>query len=46
LLISQFTLYGNCQKGRKLDFHETMAGAEAKSMFERFVEIMREEFGV
>jgi D-aminoacyl-tRNA deacylase len=34
LIVSQFTLYGNCDKGRRPSFAQAMAGEEAKSIFD------------
>jgi D-aminoacyl-tRNA deacylase len=45
LLVSQFTLYGDCAKGSKVDFHNAMGGEAAVVLFERFVGRMREELG-
>lgn len=38
LAVSQFTLYANCEKGCKPDFHAAMAGEMAVKLFDRFVE--------
>ena len=38
LLVSQFTLFGDCQKGRRPSFSEAMGANEARIMFGRFVE--------
>ncbi len=38
LVVSQFTLYGDCRKGRRPSFSEAMDAAAAKSFFELFVE--------
>lgn len=37
LVVSQFTLYGDCRKGRRPSFSEAMDAAAAKSFFELFV---------
>ena len=42
LLISQFTLYGDCRKGRRPNFMNALGGEEAKSFYDKFVEIMKE----
>ena len=42
LVVSQFTLYGNCRKGRRPSFTEA-AGAElGNAMYEKFLEICGE----
>lgn len=41
LLVPQFTLYGECSKGRRPDFGGALPGAEAAPLFEQFVEVMR-----
>ena len=38
LVVSQFTLYGDCRKGRRPSFSEAMDAPAAKSFFELFVE--------
>lgn len=41
LIISQFTLYGDCRKGRRPSFDGAMRPPEAEEMYEKFVEYMR-----
>lgn len=41
LAISQFTLYGNCQKGRRPSFIEAAPPEIAEPLYERFVELLR-----
>jgi D-tyrosyl-tRNA(Tyr) deacylase len=43
LLVSQFTLYGDCRKGRRPSFSDAMEADAAKSLFERFVEKARQK---
>ena len=43
LLISQFTLYGDCRKGRRPNFMNALGGEEAKNLFDQFVSMCREE---
>ena len=43
LLISQFTLYGDCRKGRRPNFMNALGGDEAKKLFDEFVIMCREE---
>ena len=38
LAISQFTLYGDCRKGRRPNFMEAMGGDEAKELYNKFME--------
>lgn len=38
LLVSQFTLYGDCAKGRRPSFSEAMPSVKARELFEAFVE--------
>ena len=41
LLVSQFTLYGDCRKGRRPSFSDAMEADKARAFFEQFVEITR-----
>jgi D-tyrosyl-tRNA(Tyr) deacylase len=41
LLVSQFTLYGDCRKGRRPSYSEAAPPAEAEKMYQQFVEIAR-----
>ena len=38
LLVSQFTLFGDCRKGRRPSFSEAMGADAARAMFQRLVE--------
>ncbi len=38
LLVSQFTLYGDCARGRRPSFSDAMPSDEAKVLFETFLE--------
>ena len=43
LIVSQFTLYGNCRKGRRPEFLSAARPEIAIPMYEKFVEICREK---
>lgn len=43
LLISQFTLYGDCRKGRRPNFMNALGGEEAKNLFNNFITLCKEE---
>lgn len=42
LVVSQFTLYGNCRKGRRPSFTEAAGPDLGNAMYERFLEICAE----
>lgn len=37
LVVSQFTLYGDCRKGRRPNFMEALSGAQAEELYNDFV---------
>ncbi len=41
LVISQFTLYGDCRKGRRPDFARAAPPSQAKALYDSFVEKLR-----
>jgi D-tyrosyl-tRNA(Tyr) deacylase len=41
LVISQFTLYGDCRKGRRPNFMEAQGGMDAKKLYEEFLELIK-----
>ena len=43
LVISQFTLYGNCRKGRRPEFLRAARPETAVPLYEQFVELCREK---
>jgi D-tyrosyl-tRNA(Tyr) deacylase len=43
LSVSQFTLAGSIEKGRRPGFDRAMRPEEARPLFERFVELLRAE---
>lgn len=42
LLISQFTLYGDCRKGRRPNFMKAMGGDSAKELYLKCIELFKE----
>ena len=42
IVVSQFTLYGNAQKGRRPSFIDAMEPAGAKALYERACELLRQ----
>ena len=45
LVVSQFTLYGDCRKGRRPGFSEAALPAQAIPLYEKFVVLMKEKLG-
>lgn len=43
LIISQFTLYGDCRKGRRPGFSDAADPADAEKFYGKFVELMRRQ---
>ncbi len=43
LIVSQFTLYGNCKKGRRPDFLSAARPETAIPLYERFVQLCRDK---
>ncbi len=43
LVISQFTLYGNCKKGRRPEYLAAARPEAAEALYERFVSLCREK---
>ena len=41
LLISNFTLHGDCRKGRRPGFSDAMDPAEAEGLYEQFIELVK-----
>jgi len=44
LVVSQFTLYGNCRKGRRPAYTESAPAGEAERLYGRFLEILRDGY--
>ena len=42
MVISQFTLYGDCRKGRRPSFERSAAPEPAQTLYELFVEKLRQ----
>jgi D-tyrosyl-tRNA(Tyr) deacylase len=42
LVVSQFTLFGDCRKGRRPSYSEAAPPAEAERLYEEFVHIVKE----
>lgn len=40
MVVSQFTLYADCRKGRRPGFSDAMDPVEAEKLYDRFVELV------
>ncbi len=45
LVVSQFTLYGDCSRGRRPSFARALGGDEAGKIYDRFVDEVNSEMG-
>ncbi|CAG7841105.1 tyrosyl-tRNA deacylase [Clostridium novyi B str. ATCC 27606] len=43
LIVSQFTLYGDCRKGNRPNFMQALGGEEAKKLYLEFINMCKEE---
>lgn len=43
LLVSQFTLYAEVNKGTKPDFHKAMGGEQAQQLYQKFLQMVTEQ---
>lgn len=43
LIISQFTLYGDCRKGRRPNFMNALGGEEAEILYDEFLNLFKNE---
>jgi D-tyrosyl-tRNA(Tyr) deacylase len=44
LVVSQFTLYGNCRKGRRPAYTESAPAEDAERLYRRFIEMLNERY--
>jgi D-tyrosyl-tRNA(Tyr) deacylase len=42
LVVSQFTLYGDCRKGRRPSYSDAAPPARAQEIYDRFVQVVRQ----
>ncbi|NFF61057.1 D-tyrosyl-tRNA(Tyr) deacylase [Clostridium botulinum] len=45
LIVSQFTLYGDCRKGNTPNFVEALGGEDAQKLYLEFIKMCKEELG-
>jgi D-aminoacyl-tRNA deacylase len=45
LVVSQFTLYGDCRKGRRPNFMEALSGEKAEELYEAFTSECKKTLG-
>ncbi|KGM99301.1 D-tyrosyl-tRNA(Tyr) deacylase [Clostridium botulinum] len=45
LIVSQFTLYGDCRKGNRPNFMKALGGEEAQKLYLEFINMCKEELG-
>ncbi len=43
LIVSQFTLYGDCRKGRRPGYSDAAAPTEAEPLYERFIDWVKKQ---
>lgn len=41
LIVSQFTLYGDCRKGRRPDFFQSLEPQKAEALYDEFVRVFK-----
>jgi len=46
LVVSQFTLYGNCKNGRRPDFIEAASPNKAELLYKKFIDVLRDRSGL
>jgi D-aminoacyl-tRNA deacylase len=44
LIVSQFTLYGDCRKGKRPDFTGAASGKIAEKLYNEFITIIKEQY--
>ena len=45
LVVSQFTLYGDCRTGRRPSFTETLPSDQAEPLYDQFVDQLKQKLG-
>jgi len=46
LIVSQFTLYGDCRKGRRPSFTDSASPDDARALYDKFLSFLKEKYTI